>query len=271
MRPIFLEYDHADIFGDIGDIRREFHRLIKTIPSTGKIIYRHGDEQIMRVFELGCWSPTVSFGSDGAIWQIQARVPDYSHFDVYHQGIKVGTVCWELIGRHNAENALAAIVTVDDIGLNVEVACQSLTQFKSVKRRLQRLTEVNGITIYDDFAHHPSAIKSTLSALRLHVGDQRIIAVFEPRSNTMKLGAHQTTLGPSLSDANIVIAYQPADLCWDMNSALAESLDDVRVFDDTQLIIESLLTNLQNGDHIVFMSNGSFENIHQRLITQLEN
>jgi len=266
-----IEYDHADIFGDIGDIRREFHRLIRTVPSTGKVIYHHEDEQIRQVFESGCWSKTVSFGADDAIWQVQTQTPDYSHFDVYHQGNKVGTVGWKLIGRHNAENALAAIAAADDIGLNVEEACKSLTHFKSVKRRLQRLTEIRGVTIYDDFAHHPSAIKTTLSALRAHVGEQRIIAVFEPRSNTMKLGVHQATLGPSLADANLVIAYQPADLCWDMNSALAESLTGVRVFNDTQLIIESLLTELQNGDHVVIMSNGGFENIHQRLITQLEN
>ncbi len=139
-----IEYDHADIFAGIGDIRREFHRLIRTVPSTGKVIYDHGDEQIMQVFESGCWSPTISFGEDGAIWQVQARTPDYSHFDVYHQGNKVGTVGWKLIGRHNAENALAAIAAADDIGLNVDEACQSLTHFKSVKRRLQRLTEVRG-------------------------------------------------------------------------------------------------------------------------------
>ena len=265
-----LEYDHADIFGDIRDIRREFHRLIRTVPRIGKIIFRQGDEQILQVFESGCWTPTVSFGADDGIWQVLTRTPDYSHFDVYHQGKMVGTVKWKLIGLHNAENALAAIVAADDIGIDADEACRSLTHFKNVKRRLQRLAEIRGVTIYDDFAHHPSAIKTTLSALRTHVGDQRIIAVFEPRSNTMKLGVHQATLGPSLSDADMVIAYQPLDLVWNLSGVLAESLAEVQVFDDTRLIIESLLAQLQNGDHVVIMSNGSFENIHQRLITQLE-
>lgn len=266
-----IEFDHADIFSNIDEILREFRRMIRTVPSNGQIIYKYDDPQIKAVFEAGCWTPAISFGGVGAVWQLHQDSPDLSSFTVLKQGQVACKVKWDLIGQHNAENALAVIAAVERFGVEPYVAAEALARFKSVKRRLQRLAVIDGITIYDDFAHHPTAMRVTLNALRANVGGSgRIIAVFEPRSNTMKLGTHRDLLAGALTGADRIIALRPADIGWDLDAALRGLQDRYRVFDRVDQILDYLLAQLQSGDHVLFMSNGSFGAIHTRLIERLE-
>lgn len=265
-----IEFDHADIFGNVNDIVREFCRLTRVVPSNGQIIYKQDDPHIKTVLEAGCWTPTVSFGAEPAVWQFRANSADLCGFEVLFEGQAVASVNWGLIGRHNAENALAVMAAAYQLGVNPQTSAAALGSFKSVKRRLQLLAKVNGISIYDDFAHHPTAIRMTLNALRASVGKNRIFAVFEPRSNTMKLGTHKDTLADSLLEADAVVAYQPANISWDLNEALRPLAGRYQVFADTHRIIEFLLGQLRTGDHVLIMSNGSFESIHSRLIQGLE-
>jgi len=264
-----IEFDHADIFSDINDITREFSRLVRIVPRAGRIVYKQDDEQIAKVIEAGCWTPLVSFGAEDATWQCRTDSSDYSQFDVLNQGKFVSKVNWNLIGRHNAENALAVIAAADHIGISAAEAAEALASYQSVKRRLQCLGVYNGITVYDDFAHHPTAIKVTLSALRAKVGQQRIVAVLEPRSNTMKLGVHRDTLAASLQDADVVIAYEPVGMSWDMGLAMQATASNALIFQQTGDIIAYLREHLRKGDHVLIMSNGSFEQLHQRLIESL--
>ncbi len=265
-----IEFDHADIFGNITDIVREFRRLIRVVPANGQIIYKQDDPQIKTVLDAGCWTPSVGFGAESAVWQLRANQADISDFDVLYEGQVVTTINWGLIGRHNAENALAVIAAAYPLGVKPQTTAAALSLFKSVKRRLQLLAEVDGIRIYDDFAHHPTAIRVTLNALRASVGKNRIFAVFEPRSNTMKLGTHKDTLAGSLLEADAVIAYQPDNMSWDLNEALQPLTGRYQVFADTDRILDFLLGELRAGDHVLIMSNGSFESIHSRLIKGLE-
>jgi UDP-N-acetylmuramate: L-alanyl-gamma-D-glutamyl-meso-diaminopimelate ligase len=265
-----IEYDHADIFADIGDIVREFSRLLRIVPETGQIIYKHEDAEIRRVFASGCWSPRISFGSNAGVWQCQVVRPDYSEFTVLHEGRNVAAVKWKLIGQHNAENALAVMAAAAHVGVGPMEVAGALAGFQGVKRRLQRIAEIDGIGVYDDFAHHPTAIRVTLEALRMHVGRNRIIAVLEPRSNTMKLGVNSQALAPSLEAADRVMIYRPAGLAWDIQAAVRGLGDKCRVFDDTGEIITALTGELQRGDQVIIMSNGGFQGIHGRLIAALE-
>jgi len=265
-----IEFDHADIFGDIADIIREFRRLIRVVPSAGQIIYKQDDPQIKAVLEAGCWSSSIGFGAESAEWQLRENKADISDFDVLHNGCVLTSVKWGLIGRHNAENALAVIAAATQFGIEPATSAKALASFKSVKRRLQRLAQIQGITIYDDFAHHPTAIRVTLNALRASVGRGRIFAVFEPRSNTMKLGVHKDMLAGSLLEADKVIAYQPAKMGWDLHEALGALADKYQVFTQIDRILDYLLVELNDGDHVLIMSNGSFESLHERLIKRLE-
>jgi len=264
-----IEFDHADIFSGIEEIVREFSRLVRIVPGKGQIIYKQDDNQIARVIQQGCWSSLVGFGAEQADWQCRTISEDYSQFDVVYRGSVVTRVCWGLIGRHNAENALAVIAAAHHVGISASVTGEALASYQSVKRRLQCLGQFNGITIYDDFAHHPTAIKATLSALRAKVGQSRITAVLEPRSNTMKLGVHQHTLAASLADADTVVVFQPAGLAWDLTAALQTISGKVRIFTDTGKVIDYLREHLQKGEHVLVMSNGGFERLHQRLIESL--
>jgi UDP-N-acetylmuramate: L-alanyl-gamma-D-glutamyl-meso-diaminopimelate ligase len=264
-----LEFDHADIFGEIGDIIREFRRLVAIIPGKGRIVIKANEPNIKKVLEAGCWSPTVSFGEKSGDWQCLIESEDYSRFTVLHQGKQVSSVSWDIIGQHNAENALATISAADLIGITPLVAAQALTTFKSVKRRLQKLGVINNITIYDDFAHHPTAISATLSALRANVGDKRIIAIFEPRSNTMKMGVHEDTLAQAFEKADIICAYIPVNIAWDMNRAFLSLGSRYHGHNDIHSILDDMEDELKSGDHVVIMSNGSFEGIHQKLIYRL--
>ena len=266
-----IEFDHADIFRDISDIRREFHHLLKTVPSKGKIIIRRDDTEIANVTAMGCWTTVESFGAGQGDWTITPQSDDFSRFQVIHKGREAGQVEWGLIGEHNAENAVAAIAAAADVGITPEQSCHALKDFRSVKRRLQKLATINDITIYDDFAHHPTAIAATLGALRLNVGKTRIIAVLEPRSNTMKMGVHKDTLGQSLKAADMVFLYQGPDVKWDLTIISKELGENCRCSKNIDEIITEIYTLSQPGDHIVFMSNGGFDDIHQRLINRLSN
>jgi UDP-N-acetylmuramate: L-alanyl-gamma-D-glutamyl-meso-diaminopimelate ligase len=266
-----IEYDHADIFCDIAAILREFHHLVRILPGQGRIIARHGDAHIKQVLEAGCWTPVETFAAEGARWHAVPKENDYSRFDVLCDGVPVGTVNWKLIGRHNAENALAAIAAAAHVDVSPAASCVALVGFKSVKRRLEKLAEVNGTSIYDDFAHHPTAIQATLEALRTSVGDQHITAIMEPRSNTMRMGVHQETLASSFAQADRVFLFQPEGLSWDLSEISMKLGDKCKVYNDINAIIAVTMDDLYADGHIVIMSNGGFGGIHNKLIEALKN
>jgi UDP-N-acetylmuramate: L-alanyl-gamma-D-glutamyl-meso-diaminopimelate ligase len=265
-----IEYDHADIFGDIGDIIREFRRLIRIVPEKGAIVIKSNDVNIDAALEGDRWTPIVCFGECDGDWQILNNQLDYSKFDVSSQGEIVATVNWDLIGLHNAENALAVTAAAFLIGISPRMTAEALSSYKSVKRRMQKLGVINEVTVYDDFAHHPSAISTTLSALRANVGDKRIIAIFEPRSNTMKMGVHKDKLAQAFNNADLIRAYKLDGLEWDMNLAFQDLGDRYRSYSNIVSIIDDLAAELTKGDHVVIMSNGSFQGIHQKLIDRLK-
>jgi UDP-N-acetylmuramate: L-alanyl-gamma-D-glutamyl-meso-diaminopimelate ligase len=258
-----LEFDHADIFPDLAAIQRQFHHLIRTVPGNGLIIHKNAEPALDEVLEQGCWTPTESLGENNTDWQAKSLIADYGQFEVWYQNQRVGEVKWNLIGKHNLENGLAAIAASHHAGVSIEQACEALSNFKSVKRRLELRGVVNNISVYDDFAHHPTAIALTLDALRKRVGQEKIIAVLEPRSRTMQMGVHKDTLAAALEDADVVLFHQPDDLEW--------SIDGVtEVFNRVDSLIEHLVRIAEDGDHIVIMSNGGFENIHNRLLDALK-
>ena len=264
-----IEYDHADIFDDIQAIHRQFHHLVRTVPANGQIIARAGNPHIDTVLEMGNWSPVIRFGEASSTWQTMASSRDYSGFQVIKEGRDVGSVQWSLFGEHNAENALAAIIAAYRVGISPHRACESLSGFKNVKRRLQLLATVDDVSIYDDFAHHPTAITRSLQALRSRTGERRIIAVLELRSNTMKSGAHKEALAESLTAADLVCVYEPPGLDWDLRAALSGLGNKLHMFDSVEDIVTQLDSTRMRYDHIVIMSNGGFEKIHQRLIERL--
>jgi UDP-N-acetylmuramate: L-alanyl-gamma-D-glutamyl-meso-diaminopimelate ligase len=264
-----IEFDHADIFHDLAAIRREFHHLLRIMPGKGRIIYPKNDAEVEKVLDMGCWTPKVTFGGKSADWSIEATNADYRQFKVMHDKAILGEVSWSLIGEHNANNALAAIIAADHIGIPVDNACRALNEFKSVKRRLECIFDANEMRIYDDFAHHPTAIGKTLQALRQYAGDGRIIAIMEPRSNTMRMGIHANTLASSFADADLVLLYQADNLDWDIVEHMDELGSRCRVFTDIEAIVNLITEQHQPGDHIVIMSNGGFGGIHKRLIEVL--
>jgi len=265
-----IEFDHADIFGDIADIRRQFHHLLKTVPAHGQVVVRHDDLEIRKVLDLGCWTPVQTFGLQAGDWTALPESADYSRFVVRKAGQTAGQVSWGLIGAHNVENALAAIAAASHIGIDPERSCAALTGFKSVKRRLQLLADPKGISVYDDFAHHPTAIRVTLEALRQKVGAAPILAVLEPRSNTMKMGIHKDTLAAALAGADSILLYQGPDVKWDLGIVARTLGEKCSVFQDTEAIIGRVAGLARSGTHVLIMSNGGFENIQQRLIQRLQ-
>ncbi len=265
-----MEYDHADIFNDIAAIQRAFHHLLRIIPNNGRVILRDASPYIDEVLDMGCWTPTIRFGERTSPWYTEPLHDDYSAFRVIKDARIAGTVSWSLFGEHNADNALAAIIASSEVGVPPRQACESLTEFKGVRRRLQLLASVNGVCVYDDFAHHPTAITKTLQALRKRIGEQRIIAVLEPRSNTMRAGVHREVLAASLDGADQVYIYSPPGLGWDIKASLRELGGKLHLCDNTQAIVNELGRDTSADDHILIMSNGGFENIHQRIITALQ-
>jgi UDP-N-acetylmuramate: L-alanyl-gamma-D-glutamyl-meso-diaminopimelate ligase len=265
-----LEYDHADIFPNIEAIQTQFHHLLRTVPANGLVISHADDKYLEQTLEKGCWTPIEYFaGKQAKGWQAQAITTDGLEFDVLFDSKKVATAKWSMMGEHNIQNALAAIAAARHVGVPAELSIESLSGFKGVKRRMEVCGVVNGITVYDDFAHHPTAIQTTLDGLRKNVGEKKIIAILEPRSNTMKMGVHKDTLAKSLSLADEVYLYQAGNLGWDLAADL--NSDSIQVFSSTQAIIDKVLSRVIEGDHIVIMSNGGFEGIHQRLLDQLKN
>lgn len=265
-----LEFDHADIFDDLSQIQRQFHHLVRTVPGEGRIILPNDDSALEQVLEMGCWSPVESCGINRAgDWQAVDVNADGSAFDVICDGEKAGSVQWSLSGWHNVRNALAALAAARHAGVPAKVAVEALAEFKNVKRRMELRGTVRGVTVYDDFAHHPTAIQTTLEGLRGKVGNSRIIAVLEPRSNTMRLGVHAERLAASLDIADQVCVYAPTSLNWDAKAVLKDLGDKVIVFNEVAQIVTHVASCAASGDQIIVMSNGGFENIHQRILDAL--
>jgi UDP-N-acetylmuramate: L-alanyl-gamma-D-glutamyl-meso-diaminopimelate ligase len=260
-----LEYDHADIFPDLHAIETQFHHLVRTIPSQGLVIANGTEDSLKRVIARGCWTPVEWLGSQDG-WSAQG---DESSFSVHFNGVKQGDVNWSLMGAHNVHNALAAIAAARHAGVSTAVACEALGKFENVKRRMEIRGVVNNITVYDDFAHHPTAITTTLAGLRNKVGDARIIAVLEPRSNTMKQGAMKDALAGSLTAADLVFCYA-ANLDWDVAAALAPLGNRVQVHHDMEQLVTAIVNAALPHDHILIMSNGGFGGIHQKILNSLD-
>ncbi|MEE9101623.1 MULTISPECIES: UDP-N-acetylmuramate:L-alanyl-gamma-D-glutamyl-meso-diaminopimelate ligase [Pseudomonas] len=264
-----LEFDHADIFPDLAAIERQFHHLVRTIPGEGLIIHPTSETALKRVIDMGCWTPVQTTG-EGGQWQARLLSEDGSHFEVLFDGQVQGTVDWELTGQHNVANALACLAAARHVGVVPELGCAALSAFKSVKRRMEKVAEVNGVTIYDDFAHHPTAIATTLDGLRKRVGDAPVIAVVEPRSNSMKLGAHRDGLPESVVQADSVFWYAPPNLGWDLAATVASSTVPTQVCDSLDAIIAGVKAIATPGTQVVIMSNGGFGGLHGKLAQALE-
>jgi len=256
-----LEFDHADIFPDLNAIETQFHHLVRTVPGNGLVVSNGREESLARVIKRGCWTPVEKFGSDDG-WNIDANE------QVSLNGKVQGMLQWDLIGEHNRMNALAALAAARHAGVPVAQGLAALSAFKNVKRRMEVRGTVNGITVYDDFAHHPTAIDTTVAGLRRKVGNARILAVLEPRSNTMKLGVMKDALPGSLKDADLTFCYA-GNLGWDARGALAPLGDKALVKDDLGELIESIAAVAKSGDQILVMSNGGFGGIHEKLLKRL--
>lgn len=261
-----LEFDHADIFDDLAAIERQFHHLVRTVPGSGRIVVNGLEESLTRVLHAGCWSEVRSFGA--AVSDFSARGEPHD-FEVLQQGQPVARVQWALTGVHNQLNALAAIAAAEHVGVAPAAAARALSEFQNVRRRMEVRGSVNDITVYDDFAHHPTAIRTTLDGLRRKVGLQaRILAVFEPRSNTMKLGTMKAQLPWSLADANLAFCHA-GGLGWDAREALAPMGARAQVADTIEELVRQVVASAQPGDHLLCMSNGGFGGVHQKLLDAL--
>ncbi len=266
-----LEFDHADIFDDLAMIQQQFHHLVRTIPASGLIIAPAVDEAIDEVLAMGCWTGIERFSADApGLWQAQRLAADGSKFTPLCDGESQGVVDWDLTGDHSINNALAAIAAARHAGVPGKVAVEALARFKNVKRRMELRGEVEGVRVYDDFAHHPTAIRTTLNGLRAQVGEGRIIAVLEPRSNTMRMGVSAAELPAALEAADQVLVYSPETLKWDAPSVFRSLGERAEVFDTVDGIIKTVTNGAVEGDHILIMSNDDFENIHQRILDILE-
>lgn len=264
-----LEFDHADIFPDLAAIERQFHHLVRTIPGEGLIIHPTAESALVRVLGMGCWTPVQTTG-EGGQWQARLLSEDGSRFEVLFEGQVAGTVDWSLTGQHNVANALATLAAARHVGVVPELGVAALSAFQSVKRRMEKVAEVRGVTVYDDFAHHPTAIATTLDGLRKRVGDAPVIAVIEPRSNSMKLGAHRDGLPDSVKLADQVFWYAPPNLGWDLAATVAGSSVPTRVCDSLEAIIECVKALAVPGTQVVIMSNGGFGGLHGKLAQALE-
>jgi len=266
-----LEYDHADIFPDVAAIQRQFHHLVRTVPRRGRLIVNGEDRHLAEVLAMGCWTPVETFGLDaGFNWTARMIEEDGSVFTVIHDGVEIGEVRWPLLGRHNVMNALAALATAHAVGVEVASVLPALAQFRSVKRRLEVIGQAQGVTIYDDFAHHPTAIATTLAGLRAKVGAARIVVAMEPRSNSMRLGAHAEALAPSLDLADTVVFLHRPELAWDATKVVSALRGEGIAVPDADALIAVLRERARNGDHVVFMSNGGFDGAPRRFLAALQ-
>lgn len=266
-----LEYDHADIFPDVAAIQRQFHHLVRTVPARGRLIVNGEDTYLAEVLAMGCWTPVERFGFDpGLEWHAELVYADGSAFIVHHRGVALGEVRWSLLGRHNVLNGLAALAAAHAVGVAPASVIPALAQFRSVKRRMEVIGVADDITVYDDFAHHPTAIRTTLEGLRAKIGQRRIVVAMEPRSNSMRLGAHADALAPSLALADAVVFLHRPELAWDAASVIAAVRGDAHAVPDTDALLARLGATVQPGDHVVFMSNGGFDGAPRRFLAQLQ-
>ncbi|EIJ45113.1 UDP-N-acetylmuramate:L-alanyl-gamma-D-glutamyl-meso- diaminopimelate ligase transmembrane protein [Herbaspirillum sp. GW103] len=268
-----LEYDHADIFPDLAAIETQFHHLVRTVPGIGRVIVNGREAALQRVLARGCWSEREDFGVAAGQpgWSLQTH--DDGRFEVFFEGQSQGTVDWTLTGEHNRMNALAAIAAARHVGVPAAQAIAALGAFQNVKRRMELRGSANGVAVYDDFAHHPTAIATTVAGLRKKVGAARILAVLEPRSNTMKLGTMKEALPGSLVDADLVFGFGARSgrdaLGWDLAEALAPLGQKASAFDDLDALVQAVKAAAQPGDHVLVMSNGGFGGVHQKLLDAL--
>ena len=264
-----LEYDHADIFPDVAAIQRQFHHLVRIVPGNGRLIVNAEDARLAEVLAMGSWTPVDTFGIDAGGWRARLIEPDGSAFAVSHRGVDIGTARWDLTGRHNVMNALAALAAAAAAGVNVADALPSLAEFRSVARRMELVGEAGGVRVYDDFAHHPTAIATTLAGLRARVGAARILVGMEPRSNSMRMGAHADELAPSLRDADFVVFLKRAELPWDADRVIGALAGRGAAAPSVDALIAALREQARKGDHVVFMSNGGFEGAPRRFLAAL--
>jgi len=268
-----LEHDHADIYPDVASIQRQFHLLLRTVPGNGRLVVNAADRNLAEVLGMGCWTPVERFTADAAAptdWRVVAEpASGYAQFTVLHGERIVGEVEWTMLGRHNAENALAAMVAARHAGVDEQVALEALRHFGGVRRRLEVRGTVGGVTVYDDFAHHPTAVATTLDGVRRKAGGGRVIAVLEPRSNTMKLGVQKAALADSLRGADKVFVYQSPEVKWDVAAAMQPLGALATVHADLGQLTATLAVEARPGDHLVLMSNGSFGGLHERLLGAL--
>jgi UDP-N-acetylmuramate: L-alanyl-gamma-D-glutamyl-meso-diaminopimelate ligase len=263
-----LEFDHADIFADLGAIETQFHHLLRTVPAAGRLVVNARDDALQRVLERGCWSEVLRFGAKkeepGAL---RARGEPHA-FDVLRGSLKIGRVDWALLGEHNQMNALAAIGAAEHVGVAPDAAAAALAHFENVRRRLELRGEAGGVKVYDDFAHHPTAMRTTVNGLRRKVGLQRILAIFEPRSNTMKLGTMKAQLPWALEEADLSFCHS-GGLTWDAREALAPMGEQAQVCDSIDKLVSSVVKAARPGDHLLCMSNGGFGGVHGKLLEAL--
>ncbi|HBG83192.1 MAG TPA: UDP-N-acetylmuramate:L-alanyl-gamma-D-glutamyl-meso-diaminopimelate ligase [Acinetobacter radioresistens] len=268
-----LEFDHADIFDDLAAIQKQFHHLVRTIPSTGRIIAPITETHIDEVLEMGCWTPVIRTGLDTdtqAELYAELIQADGSHFKVLEQGKVIAEVQWSMTGQHSVANALATIAAAQHVGVSIVQACEALSSFGGVKRRMELLGTLRGIEVYDDFAHHPTAIETTLDGARKRLGERRLWAVIEPRSNTMRMGSHKDGLAHSARLADEVIWYQPEGLDWDLQPVVEAAPNKSQVSRSLDEIIQRIVQEAGEGDAVVIMSNGGFGGLHQKLLAALQ-
>ena len=264
-----LEFDHADIYQDVAAIQRQFHHLVRTVPGSGRIIWNAGDARLAATLEMGCWTPREGFGFGGK-WTVADTGSDYSSFEVCEDGKPRGVVHWSMLGARNVENALAAIAAARHAGVPVEQSIEALKSFKGVARRMELRGEVRGVRVYDDFAHHPTAIETTIDGLRRRVGKERIVAILEPRSATMKMGVHREALGPSLAKADEVWLYAPPDLGWDVSDVMTSVGKRGHLSRELNAMAADIARAAKAGDHLLVMSNGGFGGLHGKLLEALK-
>jgi UDP-N-acetylmuramate: L-alanyl-gamma-D-glutamyl-meso-diaminopimelate ligase len=265
-----LEFDHADIFADLAAIKQQFHYLVRTVPGNGLIVSKANDTNLTSVIVQGCWTPVVSFGAEGE-WHAVVKHDEGNVFEVYRNNQLQGMVSWHLQGKHNIENALAAIAAANHAGVPANIAIEALTEFKSVKRRMEVKGTVGGITVYDDFAHHPTAIATTLEGLRAKVGKSaRIIAILEFGSYTMRTGVHKAQMKDALATADMVVCKRPEGTDWGLEDILKQLTQPTALYDNVEMLVDNLGKHLQSGDHVIVMSNSGFGGIHEKLLKAIQ-
>jgi UDP-N-acetylmuramate: L-alanyl-gamma-D-glutamyl-meso-diaminopimelate ligase len=268
-----LEYDHADIYPDVAAIRRQFNQLLRTVPASGRLVVNGDDAELATTLAAGCWTPreTFSLSRPDADWSASIEPNSaWGAFTVQRRGRAVAQVAWSSFGEHNVMNALAAIAAAEHVGVPPERSAEALGEFRGVKRRMEIRGVARGVTVYDDFAHHPTAIETTIKGLRARQPHARIIAVLEPRSNTMKLGVHRTQLAPALACADITWFLKSPDLGWDLEAAVSSLQPDVRFSSTVDALVKGLAAEALPGDHVLVMSNGGFGGLHGKLLAELD-